>query len=221
MKIVVTGIDGSGKSSQISRLLDYALQNSCPFGLVWLRWAPFFMKSVGRVMRRFSGKTRTGRTDEVQLQYTKERLFRNNWLKGAYFVLGSLDYFLVSMVKILAASLRNKHLLFDRYYFDFVIDQSINFQWDPETTWRVIKRLGHWFPGVQRVIFIDVSPEVAIRRKDDIPDLEYLRKRAAKYRYLGEKLHWVKINGDQAFDEVTADITAVFQNIIQGDDRQS
>ncbi|HEX3048164.1 MAG TPA: hypothetical protein VHY08_25655, partial [Bacillota bacterium] len=153
MRIVITGVDGSGKSTQIHKLLFCLREQSLSCGLIWLRWAPFLLKPVSFLTRRvvLQGKNDSVNAREVQLQSKKEQLFLNKFLKTAYFGLGFFDYWLSSMVKIGGAVPRFKHLLFDRYYFDFVIDQSVNFNWNEESTLQAVRRIAPFFPKAEPV----------------------------------------------------------------------
>ncbi|MCL6589051.1 MAG: hypothetical protein K6U80_03775 [Firmicutes bacterium] len=219
MRIVVTGVDGSGKSTQIQKLLAYLRDRSLSCGLIWLRWAPFLLKPVGFLTRRFvvRGQDDSLNEREVQLQSKKERLFANKFLKTAYFGLGFFDYWVTSMAKIGWAALHFRHLLFDRYFFDFVIDQSVNFNWNEEKTLQTIRSLSRFFPRVELVIYIDIAPEIAIERKNDIPNLAFLEKRINKYRYLGGKLHWAVIDGGQPVEQVAAEVIRIISQPSKGE----
>jgi thymidylate kinase len=70
-------------------------------------------------------------------------------------------------------------------------------------------------PGVKKVIFINVTPEVALKRKDDIPNMGFLIKRYEKYEYLSKKFGWSIVNGDNSIDQVSKDLLDIFRDAIE------
>ena len=100
----------------------------------------------------------------------------------------------------------NKNIVFDRYYLDLFIDQGINFGYTPEQVYSEIVKYKKSFPAMDKVIYIDVSPEVCFARKDDIPSMDYLEKRFNIYKYIAQREKWTVINGEQELEKVYSEI---------------
>lgn len=84
----------------------------------------------------------------------------------------------------------------DRYLWDSIIDLAVLNNKDPEWllstlhrfTWKLV-------PQPTITLLIDIPPEEAIKRKEDIPSYEYVRRRAVLYRYLAEHNSLTIIDG--------------------------
>lgn len=58
------------------------------------------------------------------------------------------------------------------------------------------------FPKPDTVVYVDCPGEVAMSRKDDAPNLEYLLDRRKLYLALAGKYGWIKVDGTMPVDEV-------------------
>lgn len=58
-------------------------------------------------------------------------------------------------------------------------------------------------------IYIHVSPETCYKRKDDIPNMDYLNRRYEIYEYMSRGKEWINVDGELTFEEVNAQIKKV------------
>jgi thymidylate kinase len=69
-------------------------------------------------------------------------------------------------------------------------------QKDPEWLFGGLNRfMWKFIPKPAITFFIDIPPEEAMKRKDDIPSFDYVKKRAELYRYLAKGEQFIAING--------------------------
>lgn len=62
------------------------------------------------------------------------------------------------------------------------------------------------FPEPDMVMYIDCPEEIAFKRKDDAPDVEYLADRRELYKYLAAKYNWISIDGTLPVGEIASQI---------------
>jgi thymidylate kinase len=67
-----------------------------------------------------------------------------------------------------------------------------------------MQRYGRFFRAPDLVLYLRTSPEVAIRRKTDIPSEEYLRERTLYYDSVANVLRAHLIDADQPLPSVLA-----------------
>jgi thymidylate kinase len=85
-----------------------------------------------------------------------------------------------------------KIVVCDRYVYDLLVDLGTNFGYNSEQIGKLCKsRLLCLFPKPDLVFLLDLPPEVAYERKEDVP-LSYLRDRRALYQSMG-KLQGVEL----------------------------
>ena len=87
-----------------------------------------------------------------------------SFLKIIYY---SFDYIIGYFTKIVPLQRLNKFIVFDRYYFDFIIDQKRSAINLPKFFPKYIYRL--FIPRPNKVFFVKVKPEHAHKRKGELP----------------------------------------------------
>lgn len=221
-RIALIGLDGSGKSANIDRMktdVDYSQYN-----FVWVRWKPTLLKPAYILMeKKVSEKNKDidkhaqidGKSGEKQAElnadYTaksglKEKIFGNPIVRGIWMFLALVDYFFQFHVKVLPLVVSGKNIIFDRFYLDLFVDQGINFGYSPEKIGKEIHKYRFLFPRIDSYIYIRVSPETCYKRKNDIPNMDYLNRRYSIYECLSKQKDWVAVDGELPFEAVNSRI---------------
>lgn len=211
MVIVLTGVDGSGKTTQADLILESLKNDGIPVSYVWSRWKPFLLRPVINMWKQNISKDTKrsgGAEDYKKIKSSKSRLLRNPFFKWLWLTAFFLDYGIQIFFKIRLRKLNNKLILSDRMFHDSVIDQAINLGSDRASLLEKIDSM--WmkvvFPQPDMVLYIDCPGEVAFSRKDDAPDVEYLIERRDLYLQLADKYGWVVIDGTLPIDAVASRI---------------
>ena len=207
--IVFCGIDGSGKTTQAQLLINELMRKGFPASYVWMRWEQVLVRPLTRKWKS-SIKKETGHSDGRAKENKKKKhkllsnpFFRRLWL-AAFFI----DYGLQILFRLRVRLMRKELIVSDRMFYDSVIDQAINL--GSNRDWLLNNLNSSWmriiFPQPDIVLYIDCPGEIAFRRKDDAPDLEYLTDRRELYRQLAERYEWVQLDGTQPIDEIAAQV---------------
>lgn len=210
MKVALIGLDGSGKSANITKLKeDKDFRN---FYFIWSRWKPTLLRPAYAILNKKMG-SKSDNCTESQLgkeynnkKVIKNKLFKNSIIRGIWMFIALIDYFFQFHAKTYKLTVKKKNIIFDRFYLDLFIDQGINFSYTPQKIAKLIKRKSYLFPKINKTIYIHVKPEVCLSRKDDIPNMDYLNRRYIIYEYLSKEFKWIVVNGEEDFSEVNRSI---------------
>lgn len=234
-RVALIGLDGSGKSANIDEMASD--EEFVDYDFIWVRWKPKLLKPVywllGRKIKKFKNSMRNekiqeevqsslGEQEKLSAEYKqksqiKEKIFRSSIIRGTWIFFAVVDYFLQFYFKTFRLLIRRRKIIFDRFYLDLFVDQGINFGYTPEKIEKEIKKFQWLFPKVDKIIYLRVSPETCYRRKNDIPDIDYLLKRYHIYERLSKNQKWVSVDGELPFEIVNKTIK---KEIIQMPDKQ-
>ncbi|MBR4260889.1 MAG: hypothetical protein IKQ33_02910 [Clostridia bacterium] len=219
MKVALIGLDGSGKSANINLMKkdnDYK-----DFDFLWVRWQPSVTLLIYKLKHRKdvvdvrkSDESGKRKQNKLSKEYSKKasikgKIFKVPLVKKIWMAYAICDYKKQFIRKTQGALLANKNIVFDRYYLDLFIDQGINFGYTPQQIYAEISKYKNSFPKMDKVVYINVAPEVCFARKDDIPSMDYLLRRYEIYKYISEKENWIVINGELDLNSVYAEIKKV------------
>jgi dTMP kinase len=181
--IVLEGIDGSGKSSVARRLAE--------------RWR---RRGLNVVQRREPSTPRLGRSALA--------LARSDpWASALVF---SLDR-LLARPAVEADLARGRIVLQDRSYFSTLAYQADRLA--PEDRDRILALQARVGIVPDRVLWLDLPPEVALRRvadrggrRDDVERVAFLRAVRGAYRRLEAPPRWIRVDASQSLPQVVDEL---------------
>ncbi|HZU09931.1 MAG TPA: dTMP kinase [Pseudacidobacterium sp.] len=184
--IVFVGPDGCGKSSVIEAVIR--------------EFGPAFQQIVRCHMRPgiFPGRIKPGSV--VTDPHGKPS--RSGLASAAKMLYLAFDYFLGHFMRVLPAMMRTKLVIFDRYFYDILVDPKRVRYGGPR--W-LLRWIAVMLPKPDLVILLNASPEVLWSRKQEVPFEEVCRQQKM-YLELAVKLkHAVVIDAAQPLSDVVHD----------------
>lgn len=206
--IVLSGLDGSGKSTQTALLAERLAAEGIPAAVVWNRWKPFLSAGAIRLAKRYL-RARAGLRDGDYRAFTdaKRRNMRSGWKRGLWQVMVWGEYAAQVHARLFRRRRRGSAVLCDRYVYDTLVDVAINFSLPAS---RLAELMNHpllgLFPKPGLVLFIDVDPETGAARKSDGTPAAYLADRREYYAEMARILRVPIIDGAGSVDSVSRSI---------------
>jgi thymidylate kinase len=198
-----TGIDGSGKTTQAKLLVDYLADSGLKSVYVWSRGEVLAIRRFLLFMgRRAVGTSEREITNDQRsyqnYQSRKSKLMKYWPVRFLWSVLTQIEH-LVQINRDIRPKIRQGYIVVcDRYLWDSTIDMAILNNKDQDSLLNNVNRFMWWLvPKPTITFFIDISPEEAVKRKNDIPSSEYVKRRAEFYRHLSTHVPFQLIDGCQ------------------------
>jgi dTMP kinase len=191
--IVFEGIDKSGKETQAKMLYDYLNNKGIP---VIYTEEPTDKNVMGRTIKKWLvGQATITSGEAITLLYTADRY---EHLKN-----------------VIAPALNvGKNVICDRYFYSTLAYESAIFGVDRE--W--IKTLHKNVRRPDVVIFIDIDPEISLRRERSSPNdrlekVDILKKVREAYKEMVNEEKFFMINGDRTKEEVFRNVCMVINRL--------
>ena len=145
--IVFSGLDGSGKSTQIELLMQRFKESGQQTVYLWTRGGyTRGFEVLKNLVRRFGkrhGVPPPGRSDK------RSQAFSNPVLRQLWITLALLDLMMVYTFQVRLWLIQGKVVVCDRYIWDTMIDFQINFATDKVETWLLWQLLTRLAPPPQ------------------------------------------------------------------------
>ena len=217
--VALSGLDGSGKSSQSTGVADRLREAGHG---VRVHWMALGHSTVQRRLRRLASgaRNRSGRSAarpgapvlEVD-GVTKHRAARHPLVTHAWVLLLAVVYGL--HFRRTARRCAEEVVIFDRYTLD-AIAQSRYF-YDPDRSFRAARWLLRLLaPTPQLSYLLDVPPEVALARKQEQYDAAQLRLQSRLLMEEASHLNVRVLDGTRPADELTEELVAQTLAAIRG-----
>lgn len=206
MRIVtIVGTDGSGKTTLSDELVTLLNKQGIRSERVWLGAESKLMSAPRALLKlvwnRGGDRALRQPTPGRKEQGYRAEIGRKNRLAtrygaaaGAYVFLAMTDYRLQLAIKL------RRHrtldlLVADRYVFDVAVNIGLTLGWTPAQVVTFAQRQLARFPTPQVRVFLRVEPEISMSRKDDIPDIDYLRLRLSYYDAIAKAFGFTVLDG--------------------------
>jgi thymidylate kinase len=192
--VAFIGPDGSGKSTTANKLVEilkkiYPYNDDC-----YIYWRPGIFPLLGDLFRLEKREFKGPCTNP---HAAKPSGFLFSLIRLFYY---TIDYIIGYPLKILPKTARNYMIIFDRYYYDFIIDPYRSRIKLPRFIPYLITKF--IIPKPDAVIYLDNNPDTLIKRKQEVP-IEELERQVTAYRDLVSKLpNGHIINGDRALKDI-------------------
>ena len=181
--VAFSGVDGSGKSTQVDLLEKSFEKINISVLRIRSRWRPVLSLPLLVIMRRL-GYASVHRAGGVYIVET--RLPSRGGLTSLWCILTQVENIVKTGVKLVFPLLLGRTVICDRYALDMVVDGMAGLHDTPGHT-RLGFRLLQLLPMPNFAFFMDIDPEVAFRRKPDLPGLEDYVERLRLYRELSSR----------------------------------
>jgi thymidylate kinase len=206
----IVGIDGSGKTTLAK---DLAQEIGPRTQYLYLRYQPVLLRPALRILRKAMRNYSFSRGYSDYEARKVELWSRHGVLSRIFRALLLVDYFLQLQWKLAPARLTRAPIVADRYFHDTVItDLAIDFNLSEAACERILNGLHSVLFQPDVVIYLDVSPEIAMSRKSDIPDISYLTVRKRYYDYLARAFGWHVVDARRSAQIVRQDALKILRS---------
>ncbi len=204
--VTIMGTDGSGKTTLSTALVELLREEGIDAAREWLAAESYIMAPVRVALRLRWRKMESPEQSALDTNSSREvaqkqaMVTRYQWATRVYIGALLLDYRLQLAFKFLR-SRRRQVLVADRYLFDVVVNLALTLGMSPAEAVELSQRQLARLPLPQVRVFLRVEPEVSLQRKDDIPDVEYLRLRFQYYEAIASAFGFVVLDGTRPVEE--------------------
>jgi thymidylate kinase len=196
--VVFIGIDGSGKTTAAKLTQSRLSKGRAECSYVWGRFGSILIDGLVIVSKKTIFRQTLDKKPDDDFQRAKSYVFRNRFTGLLYTSFVLVDYIWQLLSKIWLPHFRRINLVCDRYFYDTIIDLTVDLAYSTDTCQRLLKVFHLLAPRPDVTFLIDLPVEVAFARKEDIPSLEYLRRRRELYNHVSGKYGFVPLDGAES-----------------------
>ena len=206
--LVLSGLDGTGKSSQASILAEHLRNHGSIPSIIWNRWNPALTGPfIKLAKRRLNPREDAAITDYNNFTASKQKQMRNPHKRNLWQVLVWSEYLIQVHYRLSSTGYPNQPVISDRYVYDTIVDIAINFSLPSSRLDSLCNhKLFTFFPRPSCVIFLDIDPEVGATRKSDGTPTAYLADRRKYYLELANIMKVPVVNANNSIDAVSEEI---------------
>jgi thymidylate kinase len=203
--IVLVGPDGSGKTTMIERLQKDSKETlrSIPERIHMFHHRPHLFPNISDIFKKnISEEELTERTFSPHSGKESNKIV--SFIKLLYY---AMDYRLGYIIKVMPLQRKNKFIVFDRYFFDFIVDQK-------RSALKISDKiaLGIYnviIPKPNKVLFIKADPLAAHNRKKELPE-EVIKQINDSYDKMANRYDYFKIIVNDDLEAAYSNFTKSF-----------
>jgi len=201
--ILITGIDGSGKTTLSKLLITELKKRGVAYDYRHANEVPVLMRLVKIGIKLLFFRKHNAFMDYAGYVGHKKRISEKySILARIYHILLILDYFPQIFLKITLPLLMGQKLVVDRYVYDVVANLGFNLNYSLQQYESDLKFFYRFFPRPDVAILLDTDEVIAYSRKSDIASIDFLRERRQIYTRLAQMDGMRVIQGEGTPEEI-------------------
>jgi thymidylate kinase len=198
------GVDGSGKTTLANAVLAALRDRGVKCEYVWGRFGSVLVDRVVAISKRLVFHQKDNRNGTERFLKTKSWVFKNRFTASFYALFVTADYFWQILFKLWVPHICGRNIICDRYVYDAIIDLAVDLGYSTKTYSTLLAGYLRLVPKPDLAFLISVPEQLAYERKDDIPSLEYLRRRKELYDHVAGQYDFVVLDGSLSSEEIRA-----------------
>ncbi len=206
--LVLSGLDGTGKSTQAGILAGRLAEQDMETSTVWNRWSPAFTAPlIKAAKKRISPRPEAATEEYTDFTRSKRERMRSPLKRSLWQTMVWSEYTVQVHSRLLVAGYSRRAIISDRYVYDTLIDMAVNFSLEPgELETLCSHALLFLFPVPASFVVIDIDPETGSKRKSDGTPPEYLADRRPFYLEIARLTGAAVVDGNGTIEETAAGI---------------
>jgi thymidylate kinase len=202
MRIVLSGIDGSGKSAHARGVVAAGRKKGMNLRIIWARRVALSLPlmafcRLARITKVYKNNNGFTVSEYPFYAYTPLRLVRP-WLLV-------LDWFYFDLYIKMYQAFTRTSVVFDRYTLDAFVDVLVDVR-NPIGAGLLERLFIISLTKNVSIILLDIDEATAIERKKDISSFHYLWRRRRAYTQLADKYGWTVIETKDSYKIVNSKI---------------
>ena len=216
------GIDGSGKTTLAKNLQKTLDATGVKYRYLW--WLTAEKSLLRRIMRGASRLVRFNQRSKPKAGSATDGGSKSGNSHGSkgkpgivmsiYQYVTLIDYTIQLFLKVWIPKKQGYVVICDRYIYDTIIAFDITFDYSEKKYNNLFGFFYRLAPKPDVFFIVDVPPEVAFGRKDDIPSVEFLLKPRAKYKAMAKTVNALQLDGTKSLDELNGIVLSEIQKHI-------
>lgn len=188
------GIDGSGKSTLSKMLVDNLVNRGVKCRYLW--WLEAENSAIRRTLKvLFPDRTKGGLKSSEKIP--------EGFLAYLYQGIVYVDYLRQLILHVSMPLRAGDTIICDRYIYDTPIAFAAEFGYSESRLKRTIRLVRRLAPEPDAFFLIDVPPEIAFKRKADIPSAEALARPRSMYLDIAKDMNAIVIDGTKDLDSLS------------------
>lgn len=202
--ICFVGVDGSGKTTQAQRLVSWLEGQGMRSHYVWNIFQPRLLGPLMKAGRGLFLKGKDRFKNYPEYYHARRTVFRFPGLVPFFHYCFFAEYLLYFLPRVRLPLLGARHVVCDRYVYDAVVGLAADLGYSERKIKATIGGLLRWLPLPDMIFLLDLPEEVAIKRKDDVPSVDFLEHRRRVYLSLAREHGMLVLDGTRDPGELEA-----------------
>lgn len=215
--ICFMGIDGSGKTTLARELIADLKKRGISAEYRWGKFESSILRLLIFLKNKLVIRESNFNENYKKSLKLKNKLFSNKLVSKLYEWFVLIDYTIQIIFKVTLPLKLGKNVVCDRYVFDTIVDLALDLRYSDEKIRRRLNQLFRLLPRPDVLFFVDVPEEIAFRRKDDIPSLEFLKSKKEMYfkilEFLKTSYKFEIVDGTKPIQSLKKEIMEVLMKI--------
>lgn len=204
--ICFVGIDGCGKSTQILKMVNNLEGNHyqckivrCGAHVRFFTLPLYCISKIIGIVPNYQRSNRYIHTSKYPDVY-KNKIISVLWPWTVFF-----DSCILELIRIKIPLMTHDYVFSDRYIYDVIVEIMVSTR-NYNFCETIIGELFFRLSNASRIYYLEINEIEAFKRKNDIPDIEFLRIRKEMYNIVMSKLLIISINANDPLDVVHENI---------------